>query len=139
MGIDLISERLRDAARRARNKNASNAHFLKAEALEFLDALPQGTRLEKIFIFFPDPWPKERHHKRRLINVDFLKNLRSFAVPDAKLYFRTDHAGYFEWAREALNESPHWEMLADNALPFEETSQFQRILPDFKTFAARAV
>ena len=56
VGIDLISERLRDAARRARNKNASNAHFLKAEALEFLDALPQGTRLEKIFIFVVYSW-----------------------------------------------------------------------------------
>lgn len=139
VGIDLISERVRDSRRRAKNKNADNAFFFKAEASEFLDALPRDAVLGKIFIFFPDPWPKERHHKRRLIQSDFLDYIRQFAHAGTKLYFRTDHNEYFEWAREVFAANSNWELDVDNALPFEEVSQFQRILPVFNTLVATAV
>lgn len=139
VGIDLISERVRDGERRAGNKNASNAHFVKAEASEFLDALPSDARLEKIFIFFPDPWPKKRHHRRRLMQGEFLDYLRGFCASGTKLYFRTDFAEYFEWTREVLNENSNWQIDADNTLPLEEVSQFQRILPEFSTLVANAI
>ena len=137
VGIDLISERVRDSRRRAKNRNAQNAFFFKAEALEFLEALPAGVTLEKIFIFFPDPWPKDRHHKRRLMQAGFLDFLARFCDSSTRLYFRTDHAEYFEWTSRAVGENPNWEILPDNALPFEEVSQFQRILPVFSTLSAR--
>lgn len=139
VGIDLISERVRDAQRRAKNKNAQNAFFFKAEAFEFLEALPRGITLEKIFIFFPDPWPKDRHHKRRLVQTRFLDAIREFCNPQTRLYFRTDHNEYFAAAAEVFKENSHWEILPDSALPFEEVSQFQRILPTFQTLAARAI
>lgn len=138
IGLDLISERVRDARRRASNKHAQNAFFMKAEACEFLAALPENVRLAKVFIFFPDPWPKERHHKRRLMQPAFLDTLRQFSTPDTVLYFRTDYREYFDWTVEAINSNSNWRILPDNTLPFEEVSQFQRILPDFSTLAARA-
>lgn len=139
IGIDLISERVRDSQRRSKNKNATNAHFFKAEALEFLEALPRDVVLEKIFIFFPDPWPKERHHKRRLMQGEFLDYIRQFAHSGTKLYFRTDHTEYFEWTREVLNVNSNWNILPDNTLLLEEVSQFQRILPEFNTLVAEAI
>ncbi len=139
IGIDLISERVRDSQRRAKNKNALNAHFFKAEAFEFLEALPRDVILEKIFIFFPDPWPKERHHKRRLMQGEFLDYIRQFAHAGTRLYFRTDHTEYFEWTREVLQANTNWEILPDNTLLLEEVSQFQRILPEFNTLVASAI
>ena len=139
VGIDIISERVRDSQRRAKNKNAENAFFLKAEAGEFLEAMPSDMRLDNVFIFFPDPWPKERHHKRRLMQAPFVEFLRQFARAGTKLYFRTDHAEYFESARAVVEESPSWEITGETELPIEEVSQFQRILPEFSTFVAKAV
>lgn len=139
VGIDLISERVRDSQRRAKNKNATNAHFVKAEALEFLEAMPSDTRLAKIFIFFPDPWPKERHHKRRLMQHEFLDYIRQFANAGTKLYFRTDYREYFDWTTEIINENSNWKITDETELPLEEVSQFQRILPEFSTLVAVAV
>ncbi len=139
VGIDLISERVRDGQRRAKNKDADNAFFIKAEALEFLESLPKDVVLEKIFIFFPDPWPKERHHKRRLMQHEFLDYLRQFAHSGSKLYFRTDYTEYFEWTQAVLEENSNWEILEDNSLLLEEVSQFQRILPEFNTLVAKAL
>ena len=139
VGIDLISERVRDSQRRAKNKNAENAFFFKAEAFEFLEALPRDVVLEKIFIFFPDPWPKERHHKRRLMQGEFLDYIRQFAHAGTRLYFRTDHTEYFEWTTEVFKANTNWEILADNTLLLEEVSQFQRILPEFSTLVASAI
>lgn len=139
VGIDLISERVRDSQRRAKNKNASNAHFVKAEALEFLEAMPRDARIGKIFIFFPDPWPKERHHKRRLMQHEFLDYIRQFANVGAKLYFRTDYREYFDWTAEIINENSNWKITEETELPLEEVSQFQRILPEFSTLVAEAV
>lgn len=139
VGIDLISERVRDSQRRAKNKNALNAHFVKAEALEFLEAMPRDARIGKIFIFFPDPWPKERHHKRRLMQHEFLDYIRQFANAGAKLYFRTDYREYFDWTAEIINENSNWKITEETELPLEEVSQFQRILPEFSTLVAEAV
>lgn len=139
VGIDLISERVRDSQRRAKNKNAPNAFFVKAEALEFLEAMPRDMRAEKIFIFFPDPWPKERHHKRRLMQGEFLDYLRQFVSGGAKLYFRTDYREYFDWTVDVINANSNWRLTDETELPLEEVSQFQRILPDFSTLVAEAV
>ena len=138
VGIDLISKRVEDGRRRAKNRGAGNAFFVKAEAMEFLEAMPADARLGKIFIFFPDPWPKENHHKRRLIRGEFLDYIRQFCSVGCRMYFRTDHAEYFEWAKEEIAKNSSWELSEETELPHEEVSQFQRILPVFSTLIAVA-
>ena len=65
--------------------------------------------------------------------------IRQFSRAGARMYFRTDYAEYFEWTLNTINQNSNWEIIADNSLPFEEVSQFQRILPDFSTLVAEAV
>lgn len=136
VGIDLISARIRDGNRKNEKRGNENVFFMKAECVEFLEAFPENLKLNKIFIFFPDPWPKKRHHRRRLIQNEFLDLLKSRAKIGAKLYFRTDFTEYFDWAKDVFNNNPNWEIQPDNSLPFEEVSQFQRILPVFSTLSA---
>jgi len=70
-----------------------------------LPALPAAS-IARVFILFPDPWPKARHHKRRLIAPPFLDALARIMAPDAELRFATDDPGYLEWSLERLNAHP---------------------------------
>lgn len=137
VGIDIISSRIRDGEKKNAKRGNSNVHFVKAMCDEFLFAFPDSLKFAKIFIFFPDPWPKKRHFKKRLIQPEFLTVLKEYCTPETILYFRSDHEAYFQWSKEIFEAHPDWEFLPDNTLPFEEVSQFQRILPVFQTFAAK--
>lgn len=136
VGIDLISARIRDGERKNQRRGNQNVFFIKASCEEFLEAMSESVKIAKVFIFFPDPWPKKRHHRRRLMQHEFLENLKSHCKDGARLYFRTDHEEYFQWTLELFKNRSDWLLQADNSLPFEEVSQFQRILPVFSTLSA---
>jgi tRNA (guanine-N7-)-methyltransferase len=67
--------------------------------------VPDGS-LEALHIFFPDPWPKKRHHKRRLITRPFTDLLARKLSSGAYLYMVTDWADYADWALEELSATP---------------------------------
>ena len=136
VGIDLISSRIRDGERKNEKLGNSNVYFIKAQSGEFLEAMPREVKFGKVFIFFPDPWPKKRHHKNRLIQPEFLDALKDCLANGAKLFFRTDHSEYFDWAKSVFESHSDWEILDGEELEFEEVSQFQRILPNFRTLCA---
>ena len=76
----------------------SNVRLWDEDARELVDLLP-GHCLDRVFILFPDPWPKKRHHKRRIIQPPFLDALARVMKPGAQLRFATDVRSY---ADEAL-------------------------------------
>lgn len=124
LGIDLIRDRIQRAGRKRDRAGVQNLVFLSAEAEECVAALPEGCELERIFILFPDPWPKRRHHKHRIMQPEFLAALAARTRPGASLCFRTDDASYFTAARAVVLEHPDWE-LAGAAWPFERETVFQ--------------
>lgn len=67
-------------------------------------------------IFFPDPWHKKRHHKRRLIQVPFLKALYDKTVPNGKVHIATDWAHYAEHCVEILEQAPYWQNTLDTSV-----------------------
>lgn len=62
--------------------------------------------LDRVQIFFPDPWPKKRHHKRRLISKAFLDVIAKKLKPNGLLYLATDWEDYAQWMQDHLNEHP---------------------------------
>lgn len=76
--------------------NLSNIRVWPEDSRQLLARLP-GQSLEKVFILFPDPWPKQRHHKRRLVNTALLDELARVMKPGGLLTLATDHADYAEW------------------------------------------
>ena len=78
-----------------------NVRLYTEDARDILTALPDAS-LGRIFILFPDPWPKTRHHKRRFIQTEMLDELARVLRPGAELRFATDHASYLEYALERL-------------------------------------
>ena len=136
VGIDLVGERI-DRARRKRDRaKLTNLHFLRADARLFLDTLPARPCVSDVFVLFPDPWPKSRHHKHRVLQPEFLVALATRATPDCRLHFRTDYRPYFEDARESVAQSSLWELLAV-AWPFEFETVFQSRAERHDSFIAR--
>ena len=95
IGIDLITKRIEKSNRKRERLDLPYLFFFKTEAKEFLENLPDSLILKRTVLIFPDPWPKKRHHKRRLIQHSFLDLLALHSVPNAELCFRTDHEDYF--------------------------------------------
>jgi|ERR1035437_1481648 tRNA (guanine-N7-)-methyltransferase len=124
VGLDISAERIGRAIRKRDRAKLANLHFIHAEARDFLDALPAKTTLSDLYILFPDPWPKRRHHKNRLMQPDFLHTVAQRAGQGARLYFRTDYEPYFREAESLLDRHPDWK-IAGGAWPFEQVTVFQ--------------
>ena len=135
VGIDIELERIERAQRKQKRSGLPNLHFVRAEARLFLDVLPGTVRASAIYFLFPDPWPKRRHHKNRLLAVPFLERLGEKAADEARLYFRTDYAPYHADARREAAGSPSW-AIADEAWPFEAPTVFQERAGGYHSFVA---
>ncbi len=136
LGVDLVSHRIQLAHRKQKRLKLTKTAFLKADAAETLAALPDHVRLAGIFILFPDPWPKTRHHRRRLLQTDLLDALAARAEPGAWLAIRTDDAMFFDWAQAQINNHPSWHLAPDMPFPFEHPTYFQGIKGPFQSLMA---
>ena len=84
-------------------RELSNLFIIEHDAIEILETMIPDNSLEAFHIFFPDPWPKKKHHKRRLIQRPRTELLAKKLKPGGYLYFVTDWAEYAENALEELN------------------------------------
>ena len=102
IGIEYASAYADFAADRLRRHQMENARIVKAEASWWIRChVPDGS-LTAMHIYFPDPWPKTRHHKRRLIQLQFFKEVTRVLIPGGKLRLVTDHADYFAHMNKVL-------------------------------------
>ncbi len=139
-GLDIISERVRRANRKcARAGLDARLAFIHAEAAEFLSVLPGHVRLADVFVLFPDPWPKRRHHKHRLIRGEILDGLAERAAPGARLCFRTDDREYFTAARATIGGHARWRIAGGDpaaSWPFEYATVFQEKAAGYQSLVA---
>ncbi|WP_407951901.1 tRNA (guanosine(46)-N7)-methyltransferase TrmB [Plantactinospora veratri] len=84
----------------------TNVRIARGDALDLVRHLLPADRLDAVHVFFPDPWPKPRHHKRRLIQPGHVALLRSRLVPGGTLHCATDWPEYAESMRETLTADP---------------------------------
>jgi tRNA (guanine-N7-)-methyltransferase len=139
VGIDLITHRVARSVRKQTLGKLANVVFLKAEATEFLEALPPAVVLRKVFILYPDPWPKKKHHKHRFINAANLDLLARRAAAGARLHFRTDDADYFEWTRTHVAAHAAWHLQEAAPWPFEQTTFFEERMKEKRDLEAERV
>ena len=86
---------------RAREVRLDNLRLWPADIRLLLPSFPPCS-LARVFVLFPDPWPKARHHKRRLVAAPFLDELARVMVPAAELRIATDDEDYAAWVRDQL-------------------------------------
>lgn len=136
VGVDIIRDRLNRSGRKRDRAKLTNCHFVLAEAREFFDAMPAGVTLQEVWVLFPDPWPKKRHHKNRIMQAEFLEALARRAGEGARLYFRTDHAEYFAAVAEFLPGLKTWRVDPAASWPLEQETVFQARAPAYQSLVA---
>ncbi len=94
LGIDLSLLRLRKIDRKAVSGKTSNIRLVHGEALRMLSVLPPES-ITTFYLYFPDPWPKRRHHIRRLVAPPFVDLISRALKPNGKIHLCTDHRDYF--------------------------------------------
>jgi tRNA (guanine-N7-)-methyltransferase len=87
-------------------RRLGNLRIIEGDAAEVLPGLTGDNSLSAFHVFFPDPWPKKRHHKRRLMTRPFTELLARKLVPGGYLYMVTDWAPYGDWALRELSATP---------------------------------
>ena len=93
LGCDLFLNGIASLLRHVQDRRLENVRMAECEATALLQALPDGA-VARAFVLFPDPWPKKRHHKRRLMRRDTFDQFARTLAPGAELRFATDHGGY---------------------------------------------
>jgi len=92
--------------KRCGENNINNIRIVQHDAVEVMDQMLGQDSLDGVHIFFPDPWHKSRHHKRRLIQSPFVQRLAQHILPGGYLHLATDWAPYAEQMMAVLSAEP---------------------------------
>lgn len=100
LGIERMLGRVHSFDDKCNMLHISNAHVLRLEALYTFWYLLPAHGVDTVYVFFPDPWPKKKHHSHRLFGPLFLRALWKRLKPGGRLEFATDHEEYFRYVTE---------------------------------------
>jgi tRNA (guanine-N7-)-methyltransferase len=103
LGVERLLGRVRKTLRSASRLDLSNVRVLRLEIDYAVRYLLSPGSVSRLHLSFPDPWPKRRHHGRRLIDEEFLATAASALASDGELWIKTDHADYFQGINKAVD------------------------------------
>jgi tRNA (guanine-N7-)-methyltransferase len=101
LGAEPFQNGVASALRHIDDARLGNVRVHDGDVRELLSRMPDAS-LARAFILFPDPWPKARHHKRRLVQTDTVAELARLLRPGAALRFASDVAHYVDWSLERI-------------------------------------
>jgi len=133
LGTERLLGRARKLDRKSRKAGLTNLAVIQIESSYFLEFLLPHNCAEAIHVYFPDPWPKRRHWRHRLINERFPQLAAASLRPGGCVYLRTDNADYFSQIRQVFAAA---RMFAE----IETPAELARITTDFeREFNARGI
>ncbi len=112
LGIERLSGRVRSTARKAtsldnvRLTSLDNVRLLQMESSYAVRYLLPAESVETFYLLFPDPWPKRRHHRRRIVTPDFLNSVHAALEQNGVIYIATDHLDYFRKIKKTAESTP---------------------------------
>ena len=109
VALERLLGRISKLDRKAHRAGLKNLRLLRAEAAYVLEYLLPSGLLDAIHVYFPDPWPKKRHHKNRLISNKFPPLAEHLLRESGIVYLRTDNTEYFEQMLEVFNAAEGYE------------------------------
>ncbi|HZC18050.1 MAG TPA: tRNA (guanosine(46)-N7)-methyltransferase TrmB [Caulobacteraceae bacterium] len=112
IGVEPFLNGVASALRHIDERGLKTVRIVQGDARDIVSRLPDAS-LDRVFILFPDPWPKTRHHKRRLVQSAFIAELARVAHPGAQLGFATDWRDYAAWTLERMAAQSDWAWTAE--------------------------
>jgi tRNA (guanine-N7-)-methyltransferase len=125
LGIDRMLRRIRKIDHKAQRRGLRNLRLLRVEGYYAVAHLMPAEAVQTYYIFFPDPWPKKRHHENRLFNPRFLDALYRTLRPGGAVHVATDHQPYFEIIRDILRGDPRFEEIETFQPAPQERTEFE--------------
>ena len=125
IGVERLLGRLRKLDRKGRRAGLTNLRGVRIESSYFLEYLLPRHAASALHIYFPDPWPKKKHRKHRLINERFPSIARAALAPGGVVYLRTDDADYFQQMTEVFGANQEFQ-------PIETPPELAELLTDFE-------
>lgn len=126
IAIDFYNKGCDSTCRRLERAGISNVRVLRVEAREFIAASIPENSLTALYINCPDPWPKKRHRKRRLVNSVFMEFMRGYLRQGADFFFATDFDDYGEDVAAFMAEQPGYTNMLEPDLSRFELAGYHR-------------
>ncbi len=108
IGIEKYSSVLVRALEKLEENPLENIHLIRMDAEHIVDVFAQG-EVERIYLNFSDPWPKDRHAKRRLTSRQFMERYHQILTEEGRVIFKTDNRDLFDFSLEEIGEAG-WEL-----------------------------
>jgi len=124
LGIERLAGRVRSAMHKA--AKMENVRVLRVETLYAVRYLLPPGSVETFHLLFPDPWPKRRHHRRRIVTSDFLTAAATALAENGTLRIATDQCDYFEQIRRCIEQSTDFAATNGNNCSDFPTSTFEK-------------
>ncbi len=133
IGVERLLGRMRKLDRKGRRAGLSNLRGVRIESAYFLEYLLPKESAAALHIYFPDPWPKRKHQRRRLVNERFPEIARAALAPNGTVYLRTDDEAYFRDMLDVFVASRRFHVV-------ETPAELSEVLTDFeRDFVARGI
>ena len=125
LGVDRNLRRLAKLNQRLLDARLTNVRLIHTDAMVFLEQTLPAAGVAAFYIFFPDPWPKRRHHRRRLVSAPFAQSIHRALQVGGRIYLATDHREYFEWIRAHFQAQSRFEPIAPFCHQADECTDFE--------------
>lgn len=126
IGVERLLGRIQKLDRKGRRLGLKNVRGVRIESSYFLQYLLPPHSAAALHIYFPDPWPKKKHRRHRLINENFPALARTALAPGGIVFLRTDDADYFSQMNEVFEAAKDFERVETPAALMEVTTDFER-------------
>jgi tRNA (guanine-N7-)-methyltransferase len=124
LGVERLLKRVRSSDRKAAQLN--NVRILRTETSFLVQHLLRPEAVEAFYLLFPDPWPKRRHHRRRLVRPDFLAAIWTALSSDGSFFIATDHDEYFVWICKLVLQSRRFAVIDHELGPRLPMTTFEK-------------
>ncbi len=126
LGVERLLGRVRKVCKKITRRELCNARVLRLDSRYVVEWLLPDASISRLHLLCPDPWPKFRHQRRRLVQSDFLAAVWKALAPGGEFLFMTDHEEYFGWAGEKIQKFGKFELLEwDDDMFFYPKTDFQ--------------
>ena len=116
LGAEVYLSGIGSTLSRSNEEKLTNIKILNSDIVPFLEEKISDCSFDLVLMFYPDPWPKRKHHKRRLFQEGFINLIQRKLRKDGLFYFKTDWNHYYEEAKKLPFEKKKWKVLDEGQL-----------------------